>query len=124
MALGSTPEKPGEALSKTGSGGVSGGGRCVRPPSQREIEDHGDGVLAGMERVLGRRLAENGGQAGSQEPGDKGRAELCRRACLVSSSQEETLNTLSKRMSPTGLQFGREWIREREARLEIKKKHY
>lgn len=79
-------------------------------------------VLVGMGRLLGRRLAENGGRAGSQEPGDEGRSVLCEGACLVSPSQEEILNILSERMSLTGLQFGRERIRGREARLEIKKK--
>lgn len=98
----------------------------MHPPSQREIEDHGVfkelSLLVGMERLLGRRLAENGGRAGSQEPGDEGRSVLCEGACLVSPSQEEILNILSERMSLTGLQFGRERIRGREARLEIKKK--
>lgn len=77
-------------------------------------------MLVGMEHLLGRRLAEDGGQTGSQEPDDEGRSVLCGGACLVSSSQEAILDILSTRMSPTGLQFGREQFRGREARLEIK----
>lgn len=110
QCLGSTPEKPGGALSKAGTGGVSSGGRSVHQVREK-LETMGSSknssVLVGMERLLGRRLAENGGQTGSREPDDEGPSVLFEGACLVFPSQEQILNTLSKRMSLTGFQFDR-----------------
>lgn len=77
-------------------------------------------MLRGLEHVVGRVVTKNYGQTCSQEP-DDGHPVLCLGEWLVSSSQEEILNILSKEMSLTGLQFGREGIRGREARLEIRK---